>query len=752
MKRGVVMRDNPSAYPGRPITRPSIMQRLRYWLLEPSPRITAVDQRRQATLLSGLILGMMALALLAEAGAVLFIDWSTYTGYYQTIAAVLSLALVYGISRTRHTQLAAILTVISVSVAIFGAGWSEPRGVLGGFLDFLILPLWLGSLFIDLRKLPLLVAAVLAGVLLFPLTTPAVRMLDVLVGPFTFLLTTSILLLIITRHRNRLEQDRQAELSANEQRSRREAARADALLHAAERFNAQLDQDAMLMVIGEETARALNTTTVLVMLHDPEQDTLSIAAGIGFSPATISTMRSVPTPLYRQFVAEFGSVFALPDLHAVEQLTHLLPFQVAGIRSLAAASMEYERALIGSIVVLAIDQPRDFSRDDLLLLQGLAAQAALGLVNTRLYKDNRRRLEQLQALRAIEIAITTNRNLRENLELLLEKISEQLQVDAAVFLLLDTRRYLLQFAASRGFITHSLRFTELHIGEGMAGRAVLEQRIIHIHDLREDPQQLASAPDLWQEEFVSYYAVPLIAQGYVKGVLEIFHRSLLHADDEWLRFLEALADQAAIAIENTTLFEDLQRANDELSQAYDSTIEGWSRALDLRDHETEGHTQRVTMMTLNLARALGIDETGLVHIRRGALLHDIGKMGVPDHILLKPGKLSDQERSIMQRHPVYAYELLAPIAYLRPALDIPYCHHEKWDGSGYPRGLKGEQIPFAARLFAVVDVWDALCSDRPYRKGWPLDQVLDHLRAETGSHFDPRVVAAFMRMIEPPDG
>ncbi len=212
--------------------------------------------------------------------------------------------------------------------------------------------------------------------------------------------------------------------------------------------------------------------------------------------------------------------------------------------------------------------------------------------------------------------------------------------------------------------------------------------------------------------------------------------------------MEALAGQAAIAIDNATLFDGLQRANVNLVMAYDSTLEGWSSALDLRDQETEGHTRRVTQMTLRLARAMGISDENLVHVRRGALLHDIGKMGIPDSILRKPGPLSDEEWTIMRRHPVYAHELLSPIAYLRPALDIPYCHHERWDGTGYPRGLKSKQIPLAARLFAVVDVYDALSSDRPYRKRWSREQVLTYLRDQSGKHFDPAAVEAFLA-IEP---
>jgi putative nucleotidyltransferase with HDIG domain len=200
-------------------------------------------------------------------------------------------------------------------------------------------------------------------------------------------------------------------------------------------------------------------------------------------------------------------------------------------------------------------------------------------------------------------------------------------------------------------------------------------------------------------------------------------------------FFETLASTAAISIDNATLFSELQRANIELSMSYDATIEGWSRALDLRDQETEGHTQRVVQMTLELANDLGITGKELMHVRRGALLHDIGKMAIPDSILLKPGPLTDEEWVIMRQHPVYAYQLLHPIPYLRQALDIPHCHHEKWDGTGYPRRLKGTQIPLAARIFAIVDVFDAITSDRPYRNAMSVDEAVDYIRKNTGTSF-----------------
>lgn len=193
--------------------------------------------------------------------------------------------------------------------------------------------------------------------------------------------------------------------------------------------------------------------------------------------------------------------------------------------------------------------------------------------------------------------------------------------------------------------------------------------------------------------------------------------------------------------------QQIQALNAELLIAYDETLEGWARALDLRDQDTEDHSVRVMDLTMALARALGIAEQDLIHIRRGALLHDIGKMGIPDAILLKPGPLTEEEWRVMRMHPVFAYDLLSGIPFLRLALDIPYCHHEKWDGTGYPRGLSGKQIPLAARIFSVVDVWDALGSDRPYRKKWPEDKIVEYIRKEAGTRFDPEIVDLFLKKI-----
>ena len=355
-------------------------------------------------------------------------------------------------------------------------------------------------------------------------------------------------------------------------------------------------------------------------------------------------------------------------------------------------------------------------------------------------------IEQLSALRNIDQAIISNIDLYFTLNTILSEASKQLQVDAAEILLLNADGTMLEYAAGRGFRTRSMQTASVPVGKSIAGRAANERRLIKIENLEAQPDDPHLAALLAEENFVFYCSVPLVAKGRTKGVLEVFHRVALQPYPEWLDFLNILAGQAAIAIDNATLFRNLQDTNQELVKAYDTTIEGWSRALDLRDRETEGHTQRVAELTLTLARSLDFPEEELLHIRRGALLHDIGKMGVPDNILLKPDSLTQEEWIIMRRHPEYAYELLKPIVFLAPSLDIPYCHHEKWDGTGYPRGLKSEDIPLAARLFAVVDVWDALISDRPYRSAWSEDDALTYIRGQSGNHFDPRVVDAFFKM------
>jgi putative nucleotidyltransferase with HDIG domain len=402
-----------------------------------------------------------------------------------------------------------------------------------------------------------------------------------------------------------------------------------------------------------------------------------------------------------------------------------------------------------------------YSQDDRLILTTLANQTVVAIEKARLYavaqqelaerkraeKQLQLQLQRLNALHAIDVSITTSVNLDFTLRVLLDQVIEQLQVDAAAVLLLNPETNVLEYAESKGFHTSALQFTKLDLGDGLSGRAARDQAIVNVPDLTKVSTPLERSPLLAEEGFVTYYGAPIIAKGEVKGVLEIFHRASLNPDSEWMDFLESLTTETAIVVDNASLFADLQQSNLELERAYVTTLEGWSRALEMRDRETEGHSQRVTEMTIRLARYLGVKEDALVHIQRGALLHDIGKMGVPDSILLKPGPLSPDEMEQMRKHTVYGHELLSTIPFLQPASEIPYCHHEKWDGTGYPRELKGEEIPLAARIFAIVDVWDALLSDRPYRNAWTREDAFTYIWEESNKHFDPQVVEAFLRII-----
>ena len=403
---------------------------------------------------------------------------------------------------------------------------------------------------------------------------------------------------------------------------------------------------------------------------------------------------------------------------------------------------------VGSNVIGVIDvqspEPDAFSPNDERLMTTFVERAALALEHARLNAQTDARMQQLTALRTIDMAISSSFDINLTLGILLDQVTRQLGIHAVDILIFNAITQTFKLSCARGFRTHMLQHTQIKFGAGYAWRAVRERRMIVVPDIRAEPDGLQRVPDLSGEQFISYAGVPLLAKGQIKGVLEVFHREPLGLETEWYSFLEMLAGQAAIAIDNSELFDHLQSSNADLSIAYDSTLEGWANALELRDKETEGHTRRVAEVVTRLAQALGVRENDMVHLYRGALLHDIGKMGVPDSIVLKPGPLTEDEWVIMRKHPQYAYDMLSPITYLRMALDIPYCHHEKWDGTGYPRGLKGGLIPMAARIFAVVDVWDALTSDRPYRKAWQEEKTCQYIQEQAGLHFDPEVVKAFL--------
>lgn len=389
-----------------------------------------------------------------------------------------------------------------------------------------------------------------------------------------------------------------------------------------------------------------------------------------------------------------------------------------------------------------------YNDHDANLAMTFAHQAAAAIENARLFERGEQQIRQLTVLRDIDSAISSSFDLHVTLNLLIGYAARELSADAIAVLLYNSDLKSLSLYTSTGFSNkHDTSLSQIRIGEGIAGRVVLQRKLVHVADLNKSTD-FSLAPYIVGENFKSYFGVPLIGKGQIKGVMEVFTREETYPDPDWLNFLHTLSGQAAIAIDNVQLFKNLQRSNQELTLAYDTTLAGWGRALELRDKETQGHTDRVVELTIELARRTGIEGEELTHIMRGTLLHDIGKMGIPDYILHKPGPLTEEEWVIMRQHPRYAYDLMYPIPYLRPALDIPYAHHERWDGSGYPRGLKGEDIPLAARIFAVIDIWDALLYKRVYRDAWSEEKVLEYLKNTAGIELDPDIVEKFLGLLE----
>lgn len=385
-------------------------------------------------------------------------------------------------------------------------------------------------------------------------------------------------------------------------------------------------------------------------------------------------------------------------------------------------------------------------------------QAVRRVMDSRRYQQEKKQAENVleKRLAELEVLYKISSSLRylDNLDIMLSSLLNQtllaLETEAGAIWLEDPEDGSLYLASARDWFKNLDNQLPLRPDEGIVGTTFKSGKPYISPEFILDPNTTdrgrLKTPAGWGGA-----CLPIHSGQDNIGAIVIAVKRPREINAEEIKLLSSVAEMAGIAVHRIRLFEELQAAGKALASAYDETIKGWADALELRDQETEGHSERVTELTLKMARHLGISEEQIIHIYRGALLHDIGKMGVSDTILLKPGPLTDREWEIMHRHPLYAYEMLAPIAYLKPALNIPYCHHEKFDGSGYPRGLKGEEIPLEARIFAVIDVFDALTSDRPYRKAWTRKEALEYINKESGAHFDPQVVELFLNLTNDAD-
>lgn len=507
-------------------------------------------------------------------------------------------------------------------------------------------------------------------------------------------------------------------------------------------LRAALTLEEMLRILADETLRVIDAAAVTIWLYDPAKEELRQAAASGFPDIDVrlkpgegiagQVFVSSQPYISREFKTD-------PRTH--ESARERVPPGLAG----AAIPIRTTQETVG-VLFVSVLAPAELTADQVRLLSTIAEVAGIAIHRIRLHDLTEQRLQRLAALQTINMAVTASLDLQVTLNILLDQVITHLQADAADILLFDLREQTLDYAAGRGFrsaeVKHAVRF-----GEGIAGRAAIGRRVVIVPNLSETTSEYTRLPPFAEDRFVTCVAVPLLARGRIRGILEVFHRTHFDPNQEWLDFLQTLAESATIAIDNASELQDLGRSNNELELAYDATLESWARALDTREREPEGHAARVADLTVELARAAGIPTAQLIHVRRGALLHDVGKLSVPESILFKPGHLTAKEWAEMRKHPVYAYELLAPIAHLKPALVIPYCHHEKWDGTGYPNGLKGGDIPLEARIFAVADVWDALRSERPYRAAWPEAKALKRIQLLAGTHFDPQIVDVFLRLV-----
>jgi HD-GYP domain-containing protein (c-di-GMP phosphodiesterase class II) len=534
--------------------------------------------------------------------------------------------------------------------------------------------------------------------------------------------------------------DRPALTSTSLETMRRHRQEAESLREVAATLNHTIDLTQVLNRILQHLKKVIPYDSCSIMLWSEDQLTIFASQGLQTQE---QVEINITNASHIEQVLKSRAPLIIPDTRKDERW---IIVKDDYIRCWLGVPLVVDGRAIG---LLSIDkkEPSYYSAQDSELAMAFASQAAVALENARLHERTQRSLQRLSALRKIDMAISASLDLNFTLDILLNQVITQLGVDAADVLLFNPRTLTLDYAAGHGFRTNALQYSHVRLGDGYAGLSALQRQIINVVDLELTNTPFPHTLLTSSEGFHTYYAAPLIAKGQIKGVLEIFHRGIVRHEKDWLDFLEALGLQAAIAIDNVGMFEELQKSNLELTLSYESTLKGWAQAMELRDRETQGHTQRVTEMTELLSRRMGIEGEELAHIRRGAMLHDIGKMGIPDSILLKPGSLTSDEWEIMREHPVYAYEWLSGIPYLKESLAIPYCHHEKWEGGGYPRGLKGEEIPISARIFAVIDVWDALTSDRPYRLAWPREKALNYIREQADKQFDPRVVQAFLEIL-----
>ena len=516
------------------------------------------------------------------------------------------------------------------------------------------------------------------------------------------------------------------------------------LLELGQAFHSTLELDPLLVSILKQIQSAVRSESGSIWLMDEEQKELRCTHALG--PGSDDVVgRVMPAEKFLWvYNAAAGKAIKVDDIAKDKQWTiHFGDYIRPNAHNLILAPLVARGELLGTFSVVNKIGLAAFSGMDLELLSALSGHAAVAIQNAQLYARQQHTTERQKLLDQISRHLQQTLDLEELIPRIFAEVNKAINAEAQSLWLVNNEAGVIVCRFATGPGAEQVRTLSVPIGQGIVGTSVAKQESIIIADAQNDPRVYRPADEKTGYVTRSLMSVPMVREGKSIGAIQAVNKrngALFTHDD--LDLFRSIADSAALSVENARLFQ-------ELHASYDATLEALTMALDLRDRETEGHSRRVVEYTARLARQIGLDKDTIEDIERGALIHDVGKIGVPDAVLHKPGPLDPEERKIIEKHPQAGYEMLLGIPYLREEIKIVLAHQEKWDGTGYPLGLKGEAIPLGARLFMIADTFDALTSDRPYRKGKPYEVARQIIAEEAGRQFDPTAVKAFLEV--PPE-
>ncbi|MBC7230731.1 MAG: GAF domain-containing protein [Actinobacteria bacterium] len=501
-------------------------------------------------------------------------------------------------------------------------------------------------------------------------------------------------------------------------------------------FDSTLLEDKVYSNLCNAISRSVNSDVAMVFRLEKDGERLVVASCDGVSESEAGLEVPLGYGIIGR-VLEEREPLLLKDTDMEREFRQLL--ETRRIRSAVYSPLKWRDEIYG--VALAGNQERDSLDDnDLNLISALSVQAALAVHNSRLYSDLEDRIGELHAIFEIDKAITSAIDLETVLQQIVQMSVGLMDAKISSIMLLDEESEELVIAAAQGLSESYIRKGPIKVGESIAGRVILEGRPIAVYDIRQDPRH-AYAEQARMEGLCSLLSVPLNLKDRVIGVLNIYTDEPHAFTPHEINLFTSLASQAAIAIENARLFESLE-------EIYIEVITAMASAIDARDAYTHGHSQRVTEYAVAIAEEMGLSPAEVDIIRNASILHDVGKIGIKEEILKKPGRLSEEERREMEYHPFIGTKILHSVRLLEPVMPLVYHHHERYDGTGYPDGLRGEEIPLGARIISVADAFESMTSDRPYRKAMPVEEAMAELRYNAGRQFDPRVVEVFSRLAE----